>query len=88
MIGNNKFAAETPPEAPISLDTKNNAQLRLMELMGATDTEGRLKWIEENSDAFRELWKDEEFQELMRSGNFDEARARLEEFRSEQREAA
>ena len=88
MNGNKFEAAKNQRETRISMEEKNDAQLRLMEAMGATDTPTRTEWIAENSSAFRELWGDQEFKELIKEGNFGEAVVRLKAFKEEQREAA
>ncbi|HXF44375.1 MAG TPA: hypothetical protein VNK70_02855 [Candidatus Paceibacterota bacterium] len=67
----------------INLSERNNAQLQLMELMGASDTEARIRWIDENSDAFRELLRDRDFLGFIRSGDFENAREMLENFKTE-----
>lgn len=75
-------------EKHLDMVEKLEAQNRLMEFMGKTDTPGRAEWIGENSSAFRELWEDPEFKELISEGNLEEAKKRLETFKREQREAA
>ncbi len=75
-------------ESHESIEEKNNAQLQLMEFMGADDTPGRAEWVGENSDDFRELWKDPGFRELMQEGNLEEAKLRLEELKGRRQKAA
>lgn len=63
---------------PLSLEERNKAQLALMAMMGAESTDERLKWIEENSEAFRQLINDPELRAFVREGAMEEVRDRLE----------
>ncbi|KKU16868.1 MAG: hypothetical protein UY26_C0002G0050 [Candidatus Jorgensenbacteria bacterium GW2011_GWA1_48_13] len=72
----------------LSVQETNEAQLRLMELAGVADTPARAAWIAENSGAFRELLNDPDFRQLVRDGNFDEAKLRLDNFKAEEQKAA
>ena len=65
------------------LKERNEAQLSLMEFMGATDTESRLVCIDENSEAFKELFKDPEVRQLIRAGGMEEVKRRLELLKEE-----
>jgi hypothetical protein len=80
----NKFEfGEGESEAPFSNTERILAQRDIVASIEGIDEEERRRLMVENSDPFRQLESDPEFRRLIRGGNFEEARARLEAFKGE-----
>ncbi|MFH0712924.1 MAG: hypothetical protein V2A55_03705 [Candidatus Jorgensenbacteria bacterium] len=77
---------EGEPDSPLSVPERILAQAKLLEILGKPTEKEREDWMEESSGPFRKLEEDPEFRRLIREGNFEEALARLEAFKKEQKE--
>ncbi len=71
-------------DAPFSNAERILAQKDVVASIEDTDEEERQRLVVENSGPFRELEKDPEFRRLVREGNFEEVRAKLDDFKEKQ----
>ena len=79
---------EGGPDSPFSVPERILAQRNILASLGETTEEERKRWLEKNSGPFQELEEDPEFRRIVREGNWEEARARLEAFKEKQKEKA